>query len=436
MIVKVFLLRVLDDHRLPIIAGFLLTLLFTLSITGRNVVQEILHLFMLLGAFTLILRYKELYYSLNKNVLLIIVVFSLYFFSAFISSAVNGWDEYDLEKLLDYSYFLGALLLWPLYKRVSLSASYFWWGVIFCALLAGYYAIDDVLAHGVGYRVTGPMGRTILFGEIALLAAVLSVASIPFFLKQYPKLLIIVPILAALSGICASYFTFSRGVVTFVPLFLIFAVWYFAKVELCSKKKLITVVCGLCLLPAIGLTSVSDKLLTRLHASIGETNAFFLGESVASNSFGARLEMWKAAKLGFEESPLLGVGTGKFPQLILDLDEQDKVDPSIALNQASGKPHSHAHNELMNVLATRGIVGVVITIALFYVLFSMFWQALKGGGKEKSYGFAGVSLILGYIHFSIADTVLFHPVTLNFFLVCSITLLFFIEQEKAKENNE
>ncbi|HKU19255.1 MAG TPA: O-antigen ligase family protein, partial [Candidatus Saccharimonadales bacterium] len=77
-----------------------------------------------------------------------------------------------------------------------------------------------------------------------------------------------------------------------------------------------------------------------LESHIGE-----FGMSVADNSVGNRLEMWRAAWMLFLSHPLLGVGTGAYQPSTDRLIAEGKIMPTIA-------SYDHPHNDYLNALAS------------------------------------------------------------------------------------
>ncbi len=71
-----------------------------------------------------------------------------------------------------------------------------------------------------------------------------------------------------------------------------------------------------------------------------------LGE-VLSPATGARTELWAAAWDMWRSQPLLGVGVTRFPELLPEAITADRL------------PYQHAHNLVLESLATTGIVGTL-----------------------------------------------------------------------------
>ena len=102
----------------------------------------------------------------------------------------------------------------------------------------------------------------------------------------------------------------------------------------------------------IPLLSVSGTLRQR---TVSIVTSFYTED--AKGSTGNRLELMKGALLIFKEQPLHGTGYGDFQSDIKEL-VAEKILQDIPATV-------HAHNIFFQALATRGVIGFVILIALF-----------------------------------------------------------------------
>jgi O-antigen ligase len=104
------------------------------------------------------------------------------------------------------------------------------------------------------------------------------------------------------------------------------------------------------------LVTISSSALRERASSIVTS---FYTEDV-KGSTGTRVELWKGSLLVFKQHPLLGVGTGNYQSSIEDLVREKKImEPSVAM---------HAHNIYFQALATRGIIGFVLTAGFLVAL--------------------------------------------------------------------
>jgi O-antigen ligase len=97
----------------------------------------------------------------------------------------------------------------------------------------------------------------------------------------------------------------------------------------------------------------------------------------ASGSTGTRIELWKGALLMFKEHPLLGVGLGDFTSAVNKLISENKL-------KQTGDTH-HAHNIYLQVLATRGIIGLAILLLLLILLLRWGLKLIRDYGGIGGY---------------------------------------------------
>ena len=102
-----------------------------------------------------------------------------------------------------------------------------------------------------------------------------------------------------------------------------------------------------------------------------------IGSEDYRGSTGNRLELWKAALLMYEKSPILGVGIGDWRTSIDRLIAEGKVKPVLT------KPH--AHNMFFQTLSTEGTAGFIILIAFLFVLFRWGASLIKDHGGIAGY---------------------------------------------------
>jgi len=106
-------------------------------------------------------------------------------------------------------------------------------------------------------------------------------------------------------------------------------------------------------------------------------------------STGNRLELWKGSLMIFKERPLLGTGTGNFESSIKRLITEKKL---------KEMPYTmHAHNIFFQALATRGLIGFVITIGFFATLVKWGIKEIREHGGIGGYAilFCSVLTIVG-----------------------------------------
>lgn len=100
-----------------------------------------------------------------------------------------------------------------------------------------------------------------------------------------------------------------------------------------------------------------DRASTNLSQNLASEH---YTDKVRRGTFGARMEMWKAAWKMFLEKPITGVGLGGFREVVHAKSDQYEVNKIV-------KKYWHPHNQYLNALATRGIPGLALMLLLLVV---------------------------------------------------------------------
>ncbi len=224
-------------------------------------------------------------------------------------------------------------------------------GIEFCAeLFAKYFGADsdsvgaDVLATiGVGANVTA--GICVLFVALALLLR----RGIPGWARAICFYCVFVAIAAILAiGDFASWIAVCVGAI---------ALSFFAVKNLTRRiAGIVVAVCAMVIYPL-----ACDNELPVLLKIDPPANANFAGENFSG--FG-EYEIPKAALEIFAESPVLGAGSGAFPE---------EFQRHVAASQWQIRPENAA-NLYLNILAENGALGFVL---LFAPLAWLFWRGAR-----------------------------------------------------------
>ena len=135
----------------------------------------------------------------------------------------------------------------------------------------------------------------------------------------------------------------------------------------------------------------------------------FLGES----SVGNRLNMWRVAASLFYSHPFVGVGTGAYSALVAEYIAKGKAPPSIG-------GYQHAHNDYMTTVATKGVLGLTVLIAILLLPGLLGWRTFKR--SRNNLVPAEVSLLAMPI-FSITESMMIHSFVISWFVVCMAAVM-------------
>ncbi len=368
---------------------------------------------------------------LKSTTSLLSAVFLLYTLIAILSAGSVGFNSASLDRLEHFSYFLGGVFLIPFLVAVRPRSDWFWFAIAATALLSGLFAFwemqtlapDYQLATGLEYRAGGSKGKAIPFGDIATLAAVLSALGACVFFPARRRLAWLFG-LAALGGVYASLASGTRGAWIFFPTALAVIGLSLLHQYPAYRRGIVLGILGLAVVGGIALMQ-SDQIQDRFARALSEARHYVPGEEVGiGNSLGERFEMWRAAWMAFREHPVLGIGVGQLNGYFQRMADQGLISSAIA-EFDRGAGHTHAHNDYLHALATRGLLGLASLLLLYLAPLAVFVRAAFRAQDHttRGLGYAGILVILGYLQFSLTDSILLMRITAGFFVLLCAWLL-------------
>jgi len=333
--------------------------------------------------------------ALFKDAQWIVLAFTLHGAAVLMSALCSGFEIYYLDYPSRVLVTVGAIGLIGLHQP---KADWFWYG-----LFVGTISVMCIALYqrfGLGMERAEGFHMAIMFGDIAIAMGVMSLASIKVFARTR---LAALPYIAFLAGAIASILSSSRG--GWIALIFALVPLYFYYRQGIGKKLFLILVAGITLLVMAYLIPQSE-VRQRLYDIVTDLRQYNLGD--VNTSIGARFEMWKAACMMFVEHPLLGVGYGNFQQGMADLIALGKIDPSVQI-------YKHAHNEILHVFATQGIVGAVVLLLLYGAPLMFFARHLREDGLHRPFALAGLLLVLSYIAFGLTQVLFAHHIGSAFY---------------------
>lgn len=289
------------------------------------------------------------------------------------------------------------------------------YGIIIGGFIIGGITYTELMR---GIARVGGYTNEILFSQGALILFLLNAN---LFFKN--KDIILIKVFAAISAIFSLYglyFSQSRGV--WLSLIIVIILYTVIKINYLGAKKAKNI--AISLFAAFGLVyafiapnSASNILVKRVDDVRSDFSQMASGNY--QTSIGLRFVVWKSAWLGFLEHPFIGVGKDGIDELKKQQVIEKKVDPVLLVGD-SGLGMPHAHNQYLNQLVMRGLLGFIPMMILFMTPFLL---------KEK-FGKIGVFVTVAYIISGLTDVPLEQKETLYMFL---FALVFSIVQTNVKE---
>lgn len=274
----------------------------------------------------------------------------------------------------------------------------FWYGIFVGTIGAAGLALYQRLFMGME-RSAG-FNLSIMFGDIAVAMGMMSLASITLFSKSRWALL---PYAAFLAGLLTSVLSGSRGgwitlAVCVIPLYA------YGERETRRRLRLIFGM-GLVLFAIIVLIP-KFNVPQRFSDATADINQYMLGN--ANTSIGSRLEMWKGAWRMFIEHPLLGVGRANFHEGLNALIGRKLLSPAVQI-------YHHAHNDILQALATQGLIGGAALGALYLAPLRFFMQCWRRHDAAQPYALAGILLVVSYIVSGLTQVLFAHHLGTAFY---------------------
>ncbi len=302
------------------------------------------------------------------------------------------WASRELGTYIPFLFV--AFGLWGV-RRYKPKAHYLWAGLAIGALGAAVFSGYQAL--GLGLRAGG-FTHSIQFGNIALLMGVLCLvrALVVFEVTWFNGLMCA----GFVAGMSASVWSQTRG--GWLALLLIFS-WILATATRgwSTGKRAWTAIVFVLLL-AVPIAQTGGVVQSRVSAAVEEVESYFI-KGKQDTSVGARLAMWSLAVGAVADKPILGHGDAGWIEL---------RDAAIADGRLSSfsSTFTHLHNEYLNVAFKRGLLGLILFLALYLVPMLLFFKPYLHhlSADVRALAMGGMLIPMMYMDFGLTQTFLSH----------------------------
>ena len=334
---------------------------------------------------------------LTREEKLLFLAVSILFFCAVVVTLGGDFNYAGYKRL---GKFLPLVLMIPAYlllRKLGLNLVALWYGLAIGSIITGCAAIVEFGSSAS--RVGGPV-NPILFGDIALVMAFMTLAGYSFF-KAHGRWWVLVPIAAVILGMTASFISGARGGWIALPALITILLWgRFSKVASWKRWLMIVGVIIVCAtlysLPFTGVAKRIDPALSQI-ANYAESE---ITDSVRASSVGVRFEMWQGAWQIFAEHPIAGVGWGNYRAAM----EQQVLQ---GLRHPQAATFAHPHSQYLSVLANGGLIGGLGMFLLFLIPLKLFVETYKEGSESmRQLSIAGILMMVGFLHFALTEAIL------------------------------
>lgn len=289
----------------------------------------------------------------DKNDKFLICSYIFYFFVFLLSILVNGGKLKELDfpsRLLLFIPLLSLFGQYPLFFRL------FSYVIPFSALIAGCVAMYDRFILNMDAAYANRMLQ-IQAGDIAMSLGIFSLVMAFYFVSKKEKKITALCLMGMLFGLLGSFLSTARGGWIGLPI-LVVCVLFLYRHSL-SKKFLLLFSSFSVILMIIAGSLPQTQISERIQLAYQEVQSYFQ-DGNGETSVGARLDMWKSAVLMAKEKPLLGHGKEG-----MMLAKHKQVEQKIISSHVA--QFTHVHNQFLDDLAKRGVIGLIALLLVFFV---------------------------------------------------------------------
>ncbi len=244
-------------------------------------------------------------------------------------------------------------------------------GVASVVSLTGIYQkIDHSFLMGTGDRVAGTLGNPIYLGGYAAEFFLLSAYLAYRFRGNWMKWLMLS---FALINFVGMYLSGTRSaVIGLVGALGVLVIVGLVNLWKNGRKKFVGVIISGIIACAVVIVLLSSVL--RSWVPEGSLLERYTNISITNTTASTRFIAWNIAIKGFEERPLLGWGPENFYYAF-----NKYFNPKSLLFGTSETWFDHAHNAVFDTLVTEGVIGFIVYLAQFILIW---WMCAKTFVKE------------------------------------------------------
>jgi O-antigen ligase len=285
-------------------------------------------------------------------------------------------------------------------------------GIATGAIAAGIRALWDrqIIGYGRAFEWMMPIQG----GDISMSLGLLSLCGVMWAVKTSSYRHLFYFSIASIMGLLGSVLSGSRGGWVLFPVILIvgyriFRDWFSTQIKW-SMALALCLLISFCLMPQSGVPQ-------RVQAAKQDISLYLSG-GPKDTSLGYRFEFWKSAIDSFIKKPIFGWGNHG---VRLSQEQQYK---SGLITKAAYDFNGHAHNQFLDEMAKRGIIGLSALLALFLFPLTTFKRQLANATsvEDKTLAACGVVLVLSTIDYCLSQAFLNHNSGIVFYCLSVILI--------------
>lgn len=372
---------------------------------------------LLLLSLPLVFNFKT-YSTLNRNSKIVLASMFIYVLVHAISILLDGGRGREFDRPSKVLLEMALLILCLRYPPRFL---WLMTGVGVGAIGAGVYAMVDVFVHG--YPRAFEVMNAIQGGDISMTLGLFSLCGIVWAIKKTDYRYALFFTVATIMGILGNILAGTRGAWLLLPviLFVIYRIyrgWF-------SKGLKLAFAGIICLLIVLCVTTQSDIVhrFQLVHQNISD----YISEGDKTTAVGIRFDLWKGALDSFARKPLFGWGNNG----VRVYQEQQYKNGIIA--KTTHDFNSNAHNQFLDEMAKRGLIGLSVLLALFLSPLYVFNKQLERsiGPESRTLAACGIVLVLSTMGYCLTQAFLNQNSGIVFYCVFTAFFLSFNPDETA-----
>ena len=304
-----------------------------------------------------------------------------------------------------------------------------WWGMALGAIGSGLLALFQIGVLGME-RAAG-FTNAIQYGNLSLTLGVMCAlvwCALGATLRRWQAVGLA---LAMALGLLGSLLSSSRG--GWLALFLTLPLWAWLLWRWAYRPMLVRAAL-LCALGGVAIAVLQGPQLQQRWEQARTEVQSYLQQGQAQTSVGQRLDHWRLAWAMGLDRPLTGWGRAGYTA-----EKQRRV----AAGQATSAvlAFDHGHNELLDMWAKRGVMGVLALLSLYAVPTVIFWpthRRLRMNGRQMDHTalalrLTGLALPTLYAGFGLTQAFLMHNSGNMFYLFMLILIFTALQAREARQ---
>ena len=331
-----------------------------LTITGGQNIPMVLMVVALL--YMIYFFASKQHWKLTTDEKWLIGCFFFYFGTFLFALYFHDGRAKELDRPIRFIFMLPILLLLVKHQiRFMVLALSIAIGATISGIFACYqrFILHDYAAFMQIFQIQG--------GDIAMSLGMFSLVLALYFAQEKKYLFMLIGFLGTFSGMLGSFLSTARGGWICLPVVIPFIFFIYRKNF--SKKFFISVLAFICLGITLIASDPNSKVIQRFDYAIYDIKVYF-NDNNANTSVGQRFDMWKSALLMAKEKPFLGVGQKNIIPKKTEYAKQGLITKTVV-------KYSYMHNQYLDALSKRGILGLLGLLSIFFIPIYFFSKNLK-----------------------------------------------------------